>query len=488
MRDEPLAEHGDRALAVGGEVDERAPLEPVAGAGVELDAERRELLGRAAPGLVASERGEERRGARELEHLHGGDRAAARRLGPELVRGQDLAALRQPLDDDAVGELDVPDGRHPRADQPCPPSPRHHASGAAARVRGAQGRGGELRHPRCASSPRLRTRTRAARRPSARRTPPPATTSARTVARAPTRRVTTSPARRSPARGARSAVGQRAGHVEHGARRPARDVERARDRLGRGERAQVGARDVAHVDEVAPLAAVLEHARRAAGGVGGAEDARDAGVGRVARHPRAVDVVVAQRGDGHARLARVTRRTGAPARAWSRRTRCAGPAARPPAPSPAASGRPQRGQGGSKRPASRSAATRCAGRDHAVLGARVAALAVDDHARGEHEPAGEAARGERAQQLRGGEVVVGDVLGQVAEVDAEPDHRRLVAHVVDAVDRARRDLRVAQVALDPLRGGIEVVRPHAVRGGQQRVDRAHRDARARAARRRRASR
>ena len=70
-----------------------------------------------------------------------------------------------------------------------------------------------------------------------------------------------------------------------------------------------------------------------------------------------------------------------------------------------------------------------------------------------------------------------DVLGQVGEVDAEPDHRRLVADVRHAVDRAGRDVRIAQVALDPLGGRVQVARPHAVRGGEQRVDHAHRVAR-----------
>ena len=63
----------------------------------------------------------------------------------------------------------------------------------------------------------------------------------------------------------------------------------------------------------------------------------------------------------------------------------------------------------------------------------------------------EAARGERAQQHRGAEVVVGDVVGDVAEVDAEADHRRLVADRVDARDRARDRVRVAHVALDRAR-------------------------------------
>src|ERR687892_2369394 len=54
-------------------------------------------------------------------------------------------------------------------------------------------------------------------------------------------------------------------------------------------------RHIAHVDEVAELAPVLEDGRRAAGGEGALEDAGHTGVWRVPRHPRAVDVVVTER-------------------------------------------------------------------------------------------------------------------------------------------------------------------------------------------------
>ena len=57
---------------------------------------------------------------------------------------------------------------------------------------------------------------------------------------------------------------QRARHVADGARRARGDVERARRRLVRREREDVGAGDVAHVDEVAQLPAVLEDPRRLA--------------------------------------------------------------------------------------------------------------------------------------------------------------------------------------------------------------------------------
>ena len=108
-----------------------------------------------------------------------------------------------------------------------------------------------------------------------------------------------------------------------------------------------------------------------------------------------------------------------------------------------------------------------------MLGAAVAALAVDDHARGQHERAVEAARGERAQQLRRPEVVVGDVVGDVAEVDAEADHRRLVADRGDAFQRALEHVAVAHVALDELGALVEVVGPLAVRGLEQQVEDPH---------------
>ena len=146
----------------------------------------------------------------------------------------------------------------------------------------------------------------------------------------------------------------------------------------------------------------------------GAEDARHARVGRVARHPRAVDVVVAQRGDGHAGLAR---ERGAQVLLGDLRRRVDVARIQRRASSGTvrgSSGRPQTGHGGSKSPASSASARARAGPHDAVLGAGVAALAVDDHARGEHDPPAEAALRERPQQLRGGEVVVPDVVGDVA--------------------------------------------------------------------------
>ena len=70
---------------------------------------------------------------------------------------------------------------------------------------------------------------------------------------------------------------------------------------------------------------------------------------------------------------------------------------------------------------------RGAGRIGAVLAARVAALAVHDHAAGQDDAPGEAAAVEGGEQLAGADAVVGGVGGSVGEVDAETYHRRLMA-------------------------------------------------------------
>ena len=83
------------------------------------------------------------------------------------------------------------------------------------------------------------------------------------------------------------------------------------------------------------------------------------------------------------------------------------------------------------------------------------------------------ARRERAQQHGGAEVVVADVVRDVADVGAEAHHRRLVADRGGAGDGPRGRGGIADVALDPLRARVEVVRPLAVRGRQQAVEDAH---------------
>ena len=127
--------------------------------------------------------------------------------------------------------------------------------------------------------------------------------------------------------------------------------------------------------------------------------------------------------------------------------------------------RPPRGRRGS----------RGAGATRAVIGAPVAALPVDDHAAGQDQPAAEARRGERAQQHRGAEVVVADVLGRCRACPTpEPDHRRLVADGVDSAQRRADDVGDrATSPVDELGVGVEVVRRGGVRRRQQQVQHAH---------------
>ena len=66
-----------------------------------------------------------------------------------------------------------------------------------------------------------------------------------------------------------------------------------------------------------------------------------------------------------------------------------------------------------------------------------------------------------------------DVVGDVADVGAEADHRRLVADVIDAAQRAGHGRAVAHVALDELGRRIEVVRAGGVGGGMQPVEDPH---------------
>ena len=115
-----------------------------------------------------------------------------------------------------------------------------------------------------------------------------------------------------------------------------------------------------------------------------------------------------------------------------------------------------------------------------MLGAGVGTLAVDDHGRGEHEPAGSGA-GHRGEQDRGAQVVAAGVQRRVVEVDAEPDHRGQVADHADAAQRVVDDLRVADVAAGELEAGISGERGDAagVDERQQRVKHPHLMTRAR---------
>jgi hypothetical protein len=97
--------------------------------------------------------------------------------------------------------------------------------------------------------------------------------------------------RRAAARRRRQCTGEVADRA-----RPARADVVGADALavlfGRGHR---GRRDVAHMHEVAPLPAVLEHLRRLTATQCGQEDGGDSGVRRVHRQTRSVHVVIPQR-------------------------------------------------------------------------------------------------------------------------------------------------------------------------------------------------
>ena len=96
-------------------------------------------------------------------------------------------------------------------------------------------------------------------------------------------------------------AGQRLRHLADRVRLPAGDVEGPqRAWHARPQRGQVGPGHVVHVHEVAPLLAVLVHLGRPACLQRGPEDRRHPRVRRVARHPRPVHVVVAQRDRGPA--------------------------------------------------------------------------------------------------------------------------------------------------------------------------------------------
>ena len=105
----------------------------------------------------------------------------------------------------------------------------------------------------------------------------------------------TSPSRYSPVTtGAAppAAAAQRGRQLADGVHVAAADVERAHGAAARASpvqssAARFAAGDVAHVHEVAPLAAVLEDPRRLAALERRAEQRGDAGVRRVLRHPRA---------------------------------------------------------------------------------------------------------------------------------------------------------------------------------------------------------
>ena len=115
--------------------------------------------------------------------------------------------------------------------------------------------------------------------------------------------------------------------------------------------------------------------------------------------------------------------------------------------------------------------------DETVFRAFVAALPVDHHRRGQHQPL--AARREHLrEQHRGGEVVVAAVGRRVGGVHSRAHDRRLMAHHVDTLEQRRQRCGVADVDAPHVGGQFGI---GAVRGREHRVDSHHLVARRRPA-------
>ena len=242
-----------------------------------------------------------------------------------------------------------------------------------------------------------------------------------------------------------------------------------------------------HVDEVAGLASRPRTPPVAGRLRGGSGTGRDPGVGRVAGHPRSVDVVVAQGGDGDAvRVPKAEQRcswwslvAGVHVAGIGRRVLAGGL----PRHRSATAGTPGlepaglevvHGTGG--------------GSDTTVAGAAVGNLAVHHHAAGQHQASREAGVVQGPQHGGRTGVVVVDVVTHVGEADTEPDPRRLVAHGVDTGDSAcpascpdrgcrhRYSARIRQAVGDAgMRGRVERVQHHdLVTGVEQLLDDAER--------------
>ena len=231
---------------------------------------------------------------------------------------------------------------------------------------------------------------------------------------------------------------QRPGHLADGVRDPAADVvgrqlarpgrsapappHRRRRRRGRGRSPAAAARPRT---PAAPRPAASADRKIAATPAYGVSRGM----------PGAVDVVVAQRGRRPAGAARPGGRqvllrdlaggVGVARIQPGRLVDEAGPQPRGRRPGTAARSDPPPGPRRRRGPGATGPCS-CAG---------VGALAVDDHRAGEDQPTDAGPR-HPGQQDGGPEVVVPGVGGQVVEVDAEADHRRLVRDRVDAVERA----------------------------------------------------
>ena len=109
MRPRALADHRDRALALGVEVDKRPPLRLGAPRRLNPNPEDLQLSLRAMAEVVVAKRGEEEALAGQARELHRGHGSAACRLLPVLEDLNDLAGFRDALDPRELGPFHVPD-------------------------------------------------------------------------------------------------------------------------------------------------------------------------------------------------------------------------------------------------------------------------------------------------------------------------------------------------------------------------------------------
>jgi hypothetical protein len=108
-----------------------------------------------------------------------------------------------------------------------------------------------------------------------------------------------------------------------------------------------------------------------------------------------------------------------------------------------------------------------------VNGAAVSTFSIDDHAAGQDQTSLEPSAVEGAEQDCGRQVVVPAVRLDVAEVDPQPDHGRLMRHRVDAPDGPVGDVGIEQVLPAVLGAGIQAGRWPVVRRREERVDHDH---------------
>jgi len=108
----------------------------------------------------------------------------------------------------------------------------------------------------------------------------------------------------------------------------------------------------------------------------------------------------------------------------------------------------------------------------AVNATFVTSFSVNNHAAREYKRPAEASVGKCGQKPGGTKAVGFDVILGVPEVDAEPDHRGLMADRPDTGKGPVVDVRVGQVGIDVFRPGVQVVGPTAVGGRVETVDHA----------------